>query len=164
MRTGFREQISSLQTIAAQVPKFKAVIPWGRDNLFTIWTEICTRNPIRMPNKSLQTIATQVPKFKTIIPWGSKQIVSASGGSSLKLWDLSGNCLQTFIGHAGGVSSANFSPDGKQIVSASLDNSLKLWDLSGNCLQTTLSVCPIKVCKQLDLSGNCLQTFIGHAN
>jgi hypothetical protein len=38
----------SLQTIAAQVPKFKAVIPWGRDNLFTIWTEICTRNPFRV--------------------------------------------------------------------------------------------------------------------
>ena len=65
-----------------------------------------------------------------------KQIVSASGDNSLKLWDLSSNCLQTFIGHTSEVLSANFSPDGKQIVSASLDNRLKLWDLSGNCLQT----------------------------
>ncbi|VVM26619.1 High-affnity carbon uptake protein Hat/HatR [uncultured Gammaproteobacteria bacterium] len=38
---------------------------------------------------------------------------------SLKLWDLAGNCLQTFVGHTDEVSSANFSPDGKQIVSAS---------------------------------------------
>jgi WD40 repeat protein len=55
---------------------------------------------------------------------------------SLKLWDLAGNCLQTFVGHTDWVWSANFSPDGKQIVSASIDNNLKLWDLAGNCLQT----------------------------
>jgi WD40 repeat protein len=29
-----------------------------------------------------------------------------------------GNCLQTFVGHTAGVSSANFSPDSKQIISA----------------------------------------------
>jgi WD40 repeat protein len=55
-----------------------------------------------------------------------KQIVSASWDKSLKLWDLAGNCLQTFVGHTAMVSSANFSPDGKQIVSASMDNNLKL--------------------------------------
>jgi WD40 repeat protein len=55
-----------------------------------------------------------------------KQIVSASWDKSLKLWDLAGNCLQTFVGHTAEVSSANFSPDGKQIVSASWDNNLKL--------------------------------------
>jgi WD40 repeat protein len=55
---------------------------------------------------------------------------------ALKLWDLMGNCLQTFIGHTDMILSVNFSPDGKQIVSASVDNSLKLWDLAGanNCL------------------------------
>jgi WD40 repeat protein len=51
-----------------------------------------------------------------------KQIVSASWDKSLKLWDLAGNCLQTFVGHTDSVSRANFSPDGKQIVSASVDN------------------------------------------
>jgi WD40 repeat protein len=39
--------------------------------------------------------------------------------ASLKLWDLAGNCLQTFTGHTYEVRSANFSLDGKQIVSAS---------------------------------------------
>jgi WD40 repeat protein len=55
-----------------------------------------------------------------------KQFVSASSDKSLKIWDLAGNCLQTFVGHTAEVSSANFSPDGKQIVSASSDKSLKL--------------------------------------
>jgi WD40 repeat protein len=53
---------------------------------------------------------------------------------NLKLWDLAGNCLQTFVGHTDMVLSVNFSPDGKQIVSTSGDNNLKLWDLMGNCL------------------------------
>ncbi len=57
-----------------------------------------------------------------------KQIVSASGGNSLKLWDLSSNCLQTFIGHTSEVLSANFSPDGKQIVSTSRE--ICIWQLS----------------------------------
>jgi hypothetical protein len=39
----------------------------SRNNLFAIWTEICTPNLTRMPNKSLQTIAAQVPKFKAVI-------------------------------------------------------------------------------------------------
>jgi WD40 repeat protein len=33
--------------------------------------------------------------------------------NSLKLWDLAGNCLQTFVGHTDEVLSANFSPNGK---------------------------------------------------
>jgi WD40 repeat protein len=36
-----------------------------------------------------------------------KQIVSASGDNNLKLWDLAGNCLQTFVGHTARVWSAN---------------------------------------------------------
>jgi WD40 repeat protein len=59
-----------------------------------------------------------------------KQIVSTSRYNNLKLWDLMGNCLQTFVGHTARVFSANFSPNGKQIVSASGDNDLKLWDLA----------------------------------
>jgi WD40 repeat protein len=35
-----------------------------------------------------------------------KQIVSASVNNNLKLWDLAGNCLQTFVGHTAVVSSA----------------------------------------------------------
>jgi WD40 repeat protein len=57
-----------------------------------------------------------------------KQIVSASADKSLKLWDLAGNCLQTFVGHTDEVLSANFSPDGKQIVSASME--ICIWQLS----------------------------------
>jgi WD40 repeat protein len=43
-----------------------------------------------MSSKSLQTIAWSA----NFSPDG-KQIVSASGDNSLKLWDLAGKCLQT---------------------------------------------------------------------
>jgi WD40 repeat protein len=45
-----------------------------------------------------------------------KQIVSASWDESLKLWDLAGNCLQTFVGHTAEVSSANFANPTVQTV------------------------------------------------
>jgi WD40 repeat protein len=66
--------------------------------------------------------------------------------NNLKLWDLAGNCLQTFVGHTDEVLSANFSPNGKQIVSASWDKSLKLWDLF-----------PTKVCRQLPAKSQSLR-------
>jgi WD40 repeat protein len=83
--------------------------------------------------------------------------------NNLKLWDLAGNCLQTFVGHTAEVSSANFSPDGKQIVSASWDESLKLWDLAGNCLQTFVGYTNIwaEICTQnlIRMPNKSLQTI-----
>jgi WD40 repeat protein len=58
-----------------------------------------------------------------------KQIVSASIDNNLKLWDLAGNCLQTFVGHTAGVWSANFTP----------------------------TVCPTKVCRQLPAKSQSLR-------
>ncbi|CAB5507376.1 High-affinity carbon uptake protein Hat/HatR [Bathymodiolus azoricus thioautotrophic gill symbiont] len=132
--------------------------------------------------KFMQTGHTHEVSSANFSPDG-KQIVSASTDNKLKLWDLVGNCLQTFTGHTREVSSANFSPDGKQIISASIDNSLKLWDLTGNCLQTftghthevssanfspdgkqIISASWDGSLKLWDLAGNCLQTFTGHTN
>jgi WD40 repeat protein len=76
-----------------------------------------------------------------------KQIVSASIDNNLKLWDLAGNCLQTFIGHTAGVWSANFSP---------LPSGLKF------ALQTP-AVCPIKVCKQLPAKSQSLRFLSSEA-
>jgi WD40 repeat protein len=85
-------------------------------------TKVCRQLPAK--SQSLRLLS---PEAETIcLPSGlkfalkiiSEQIVSASADKNLKLWDLMGNCLQTFIGHTDMILSVNFSPDGKQIVSA----------------------------------------------
>jgi len=72
-----------------------------------------------------------------ISPDGS-YIVSASGDTTLKLWDVrTGAERLTLRGHTDRVHGCAISPDGSYIVSASYDNTLKLWDaLTGVCLDT----------------------------
>ena len=61
---------------------------------------------------------------------------------AVKLWDFTtGNLINTFLGHEGGVKTVNFSPDGKYIVSASEDGSVKIWDIAtGDCKITRYDV------------------------
>jgi WD40 repeat protein len=70
--------------------------------------------------------------------------VSASGDSTLKVWDLeSGACLRTLEGYALPegfalpVQSVSVTPDGRRVVAGSQDNTVRVWDLeSGACLRT----------------------------
>jgi WD40 repeat protein len=52
----------------------------------------------------------------------------------LRLWDLRGNPLQTFVGHRGAIVAAVFSPDENYLLTTAKDGTAKLWDLSGNLL------------------------------
>ncbi|WP_242048435.1 MULTISPECIES: eIF2A-related protein [Nostocaceae] len=65
-----------------------------------------------------------------------KTFASAGRDKTIKIWDLKGKLLQTFIGHQDSVISVAFSPDGKTIASASDDKTIKLWDLNGKELRT----------------------------
>ena len=58
-----------------------------------------------------------------------KQIVTASGDNTAKIWDVvSGKFMVELKGHEEAVSDASFSPDGKKIVTASWDRTAKIWD------------------------------------
>ena len=57
-----------------------------------------------------------------------KTIATGSDDKTVKLWNLSGQLLQTLSGHSGYVTRVVFSPDGKTIASASWDNTVKLWN------------------------------------
>ena len=59
-----------------------------------------------------------------------RRAVSASGDTTLKVWDLeSGEELRTLAGHSDYVSGVAVTADGRRAVSASWDNTLKVWDL-----------------------------------
>jgi WD40 repeat protein len=79
-----------------------------------------------------------------------KLIVSASGDSTLRVWDAqSGETLRTLEGHSNWVNGCAFSPDGRLIVSASSNGTLRVWDAqSGECKATfyadgTINCCAI---------------------
>ena len=60
-----------------------------------------------------------------------RQAISASGDSTLKVWDLaSGAEVRTLQGHTDTVYGVAVTPDGRQAVSASDDSTLKVWDLA----------------------------------
>jgi len=76
------------------------------------------------------------------------QLASGRDGS-IRLWDVeTGRCLRTLEGHAGGVWSIRFSPDGRK-DSGSYDKTIRLWNVKdGQCLNVfqgptgwVLSVC-----------------------
>ncbi|KAI9651467.1 MAG: hypothetical protein M1829_002802 [Trizodia sp. TS-e1964] len=115
-----------------------------------------------------------------------KLLASASGDTTLKIWDTtSGCCLLTLGGHSSWVNSVAFSHDDKLLASASYDNTLKIWDTaSGSCLQTLeghsnkvnsvafshddkllASASGDTTLKIWDTaSGSCLLTLEGHSN
>ncbi|KAF1361606.1 HET-D [Lizonia empirigonia] len=68
----------------------------------------------------------------------STWLASASGDSTVKIWDASsGTCLHTLEGHSRYVSSVAFSHDSTWLASASDDSTVKIWDASsGTCLHT----------------------------
>jgi WD40 repeat protein len=67
-----------------------------------------------------------------------RRAVSASGGNTLKVWDLeSGQERRTLAGHSGPVFDVAITADGRRAVSASRDKTLKVWDLeTGQELRT----------------------------
>ncbi|KAF2626688.1 hypothetical protein BU25DRAFT_92842 [Macroventuria anomochaeta] len=115
----------------------------------------------------------------------STKLASASGDSTVKVWDASsGACLQTLTGHSSDVSSIAFSHDSTKLASASRDETIKVWDASsGACLQTLTghsswvssvafshdstklaSASGDSTVKVWDASsGACLQTLTGHS-
>jgi WD40 repeat protein len=67
----------------------------------------------------------------------STRLASASRDKTVKVWDSSGECLQTLKGHIDWVHSVTFSHDRTQLASASADKTVKIWDTtSGECLHT----------------------------
>jgi WD40 repeat protein len=66
-----------------------------------------------------------------------RRFATASYNGSVKIWDvITGQCLQTLLGHTAEVSGACFSADGQLLASGSTDLTVRLWDVAtGKCLK-----------------------------
>ncbi|SAL96637.1 hypothetical protein [Absidia glauca] len=70
-------------------------------------------------------------------PMPGQYIITASRDKTIKLWDINGQLLHTFVGHDNWVRGLVVHPSGKYLLSASDDKSIKIWDLkTGRCMKT----------------------------
>lgn len=64
-------------------------------------------------------------------------MVSGSRDKTIKIWDTSGQCLRTLIGHDNWIRALVFHPSGKYLLSAADDKTVKVWDLkTGRAIKT----------------------------
>ncbi len=78
----------------------------------------------------------QGPILAVAISPNDKILASASGDTTVKLWQSDGTLLYTLRGHQAPVHDVEFSPDGEIIASSSLDRTIKLWRKDGTLLNT----------------------------
>lgn len=70
-------------------------------------------------------------------PLPGSYVLSGSRDKTIKLWDTSGLCLHTFIGHDNWIRGLAFHPSGKFIISVSDDKTMKVWEVrTGRCTRT----------------------------
>ena len=73
-----------------------------------------------------------VRKYDSIIAFsadGKFIALKATSDRSCGIWDTTHRTILNLVGHANGVRSVSFFPDGKQIMSVSEDGTIRVWDI-----------------------------------
>ena len=111
----------------------KYVATGGSDTIIRIWDaktgERAGARELRI-HKSTVTSVTFAPKQSGLpADW----LLSTSFDNTAILWDVeTGQRLNVFLGHAGAVSAAAFSPKGDMLVTAGTDNRAVVWTIRKN--------------------------------
>uniref|UniRef100_UPI00398F864B F-box/WD repeat-containing protein 7-like n=1 Tax=Pristiophorus japonicus TaxID=55135 RepID=UPI00398F864B len=116
----------------------------------------------------------------TCLQFSGSRILSGSDDNTLKVWSaITGECVQTLVGHTGGVWSSQMR--GNIVISGSTDRTLKVWNAeTGECIHTLYGHASTVRCMHLhgnkvvsgsrdatlrvwDIdTGRCLHTLLGH--
>ena len=92
-------------------------------------------NPLRARNSSHNGSRSGVVSAVTFRHDGL-QICSASWDKTIRVWNTTGECVNTLEGHTGSVFAVAFSSDGSLICSGSEDKTVRVWDTAtGECIQ-----------------------------
>jgi WD40 repeat protein len=81
----------------------------------------------------VRALDSDLPQALAVHPDQRLLFVSGRAGRG-ELWDLAGERVAELVGHEGGVSTVDFSPDGSRILTAGNDGTPRVWDLSGQLL------------------------------
>ncbi|XP_069748396.1 F-box/WD repeat-containing protein 7-like isoform X2 [Narcine bancroftii] len=116
----------------------------------------------------------------TCLQFSGNRILSGSDDNTLKVWSaITGECVQTLVGHTGGVWSSQMRAS--VVISGSTDRTLKVWSVeTGECIHTLYGHASTVRCMHLhgnkvvsgsrdatlrvwDIdTGRCLHTLLGH--
>ncbi len=59
----------------------------------------------------------------------NQHVATCALDRAVRIFDLHGRCLHTFLGHTGNIISLLWNLDGKQLVSSSVDGTVRAWDV-----------------------------------
>ena len=65
----------------------------------------------------------------------SGEFLSCSNDTTVRRWQTSGECMQTYTGHTAFVYSVSILPNGVDFVTGGEDRTLRVWQ-DGQCVQT----------------------------
>ncbi|CAH7686978.1 WD40-repeat-containing domain protein [Phakopsora pachyrhizi] len=129
----------------------KVIISCSKDMTIKVWDRLSNKL-IRTitghhgPVNALQLLAAQFPASSDASKGSSEnnptttRFISASGDSSMKLWELeTGKCLRVFEGHLRGLACVKLVEELGLVISGSKDENIKIWDLNtGRCMKTLI--------------------------
>lgn len=141
----------------------------GEDGFVRVWeveklVQQPSKAPMKIPlketlQKPLQEWnAEQRKLWSVIFSPDSKQLATAGGDGTVRVWNLQGQELEKFVGHKGPVRSVSFSRDGQQLASSSDDTMVRIWDLQGREFKKFQNQ---NFANSLSLSGNDRQIVSG---
>jgi hypothetical protein len=95
----------------------------------SLW-DLATRRQLRTPTQQ-----SDVVHFSPDGKWLARQ-----DQCSVQLWDvLRARVARTFVGHEGGVTGLEFSPDSQFLISSSYDSTIILWDVAAVARQNLVT-------------------------
>jgi WD40 repeat protein len=165
-------------------PDGQFILTASKDSTVCVWNRkgICIQRFIDTVHKAPIRSAVFSPSGKNILTCSSDDSVA-------RMWDMSGNIIQSFTGHKGDtghtsqVCDVAFSPNGLFVLTGSDDGTAILWNLNGEIKQRfktigksygikavafspdgtkILTACDDNMARLWDLKGNMIRVFEGH--
>ncbi|MGB3511199.1 MAG: WD40 repeat domain-containing protein [Microcoleaceae cyanobacterium] len=112
------------------------------DNVIKIWDlsgkEIATRNQKQSDNITYSSSDTGDCPVNTVSFNPNNNIIAASDGDDIKLWDFNGRPLSNFQGKGKGkdITVTSISNDGKLIAAVNINGKVKVWNQNGEEIHT----------------------------